>query len=74
VTSGDKRGTRVYDVAPIQETALLVGVEIKGSRSIWRLEDSLAELTRLAETAGLEVVGALEQRLDRPSPATLIGS
>ncbi|MBM4456562.1 MAG: GTPase HflX [Chloroflexi bacterium] len=71
---GDKRGTRVYDVAPVEETALLVGVEIKGSRSIWRLEDSLAELTRLAETAGLEVVGVLEQRLDRPSPATLIGS
>jgi len=51
-----------------------VGVEIKGQRTAWRLEDSLAELERLADTAGLRVVGVLEQRLDRPNPATLIGS
>jgi len=43
-------------------------------RAVWRLEDSLAELERLAETAGLRVVGILEQRLERPHPATLIGS
>lgn len=40
----------------------------------WRLADSLAELARLAETAGAQVVGVLEQRLERPNPATLIGS
>ncbi|MCX7708151.1 MAG: GTPase HflX, partial [Anaerolineae bacterium] len=57
-----------------QETAILVGVEIKGRPSSWSLEDSLAELARLAETAGLRVVGALEQRLERPNPATFIGS
>ncbi len=51
-----------------------MGVEIKGQRTAWRLEDSLAELERLADTAGLRVVGVLEQRLDRPNPATLIGS
>jgi len=28
----------------------------------------------LTETAGVEVVGVLEQRIDRPNPATLIGS
>jgi GTP-binding protein HflX len=53
---------------------LLVGVEIKGQPTDWRLDDSLAELEQLANTAGLEVVGVLEQRLERPNPATLIGS
>lgn len=59
---------------PPQETAILVGVELKGRPSPWSLEDSLAELERLAETAGLRVVGWLEQRIERPNPATLIGS
>ena len=31
-------------------------------------------MERLADTAGLRVVGRLEQRLDRPHPATYIGS
>ena len=57
-----------------QETAILVGVELKGRPTAWLLADSLSELERLAETAGLRVVGTLEQRLDRPNPATLIGS
>jgi GTPase len=56
------------------ETALLVGVEIKGQALTWRLEDSMEELERLADTAGLQVVGALQQRLERPNPRTLIGS
>jgi GTP-binding protein HflX len=51
-----------------------VGVAIKGKGSAWELEDSLSELERLAETAGLRVVGVLEQKLDQPNPATLIGS
>jgi GTP-binding protein HflX len=58
-----------------------VGVELKGRPDAsaggagrWRLEDSLAELGRLAETAGVQVVATLEQRLERPNPATLIGS
>lgn len=57
-----------------QEIALLVGVELKGKTATWSMADSLAELARLADTAGLRVIGALEQRLDRPHPATLIGS
>lgn len=56
------------------EAALLVGIEIKGRASSWSLEASLAELERLADTAGLQVVGVLQQRLDRPNPSTLIGS
>ncbi|MCC6616847.1 MAG: GTPase HflX, partial [Anaerolineae bacterium] len=65
---------RIYDVEPPSETAILVGVEIKGKPASWRLADSLAELERLAATAGLEIVGVLDQRLERPNPATLIGS
>jgi GTP-binding protein HflX len=38
------------------------------------MDDSLTELERLADTAGLRVLGVLEQKLDRPNPATLIGS
>jgi GTPase len=56
------------------ETALLVGVEIRGRTSPWSMEDSLAELARLADTAGLQIVGTLQQRLERPNPRTLIGS
>lgn len=65
---------QVIDIQPPQETALLVGVEFKGRPATWSLADSLSELERLAETAGLRVVGTLEQRLDRAHPATLIGS
>ncbi len=52
----------------------MVGIEFKGKPATWSMEDSLAELARLADTAGLRVVGSLEQRLDRANPATLIGS
>lgn len=36
-------------------------------------EDSLAELEQLAATAGVEVVGKVSQKVDRPNPATLVG-
>jgi GTP-binding protein HflX len=36
-------------------------------------EESLAELSTLAESAGAKVVGEILQRRDRPDPATLIG-
>jgi GTPase len=42
-------------------------------KSPWRAEDSLRELALLADTAGLEVVGSLFQRLDQPSPKFYIG-
>ncbi|NPA91808.1 MAG: GTPase HflX [Chloroflexi bacterium] len=67
--------TRLLPTEAPQERAVLVGVDIKRrrKRSPFTMEESLAELARLAETAGLEVVGTLTQRLDRPHPATLIG-
>jgi len=36
-------------------------------------DDSLAELAQLAATAGVEVVGKISQKVDRPNPATLVG-
>ncbi len=58
---------------PVIERGLLVGVAFKGQPALFSLEDSLDELERLAETAGVTVVGRLTQTLDRPHPATLIG-
>ncbi len=58
---------------PIIERGLLVGVAFKGRPELFSLEDSLEELARLAETAGVTVVGRMTQTLDKPNPATLIG-
>ena len=52
----------------------MVGVELRSESSLISMDDSLSELARLAETAGLEVVGETSQKLDTPNPATYIGS
>lgn len=59
---------------PPRERAFLVGVEFKGHRTILALNDSLAELALLADTAGLDVVGELTQKMDRPNVETFIGA
>jgi GTPase len=56
------------------EKAVLVGTEFFGSLAMMSVEDSLAELARLADTAGLLVVGQITQKLDGPNSATYIGS
>ncbi len=61
-----------------QERAFLVGVEAKGPASFsgdsdWPVKESLAELERLAYTAGMTVVGYEVQQLVHPHPATFIG-
>jgi len=58
---------------PPLERAFLVGVDIFGQEDLLTLEDSLAELTLLADTAGLDVVGQATQKLDHPNPQTFIG-
>ena len=58
---------------PPRERAFLVGVEIRGNKQMLALDDSLAELALLADTAGVDVVGELTQRLDRPHVVTYIG-
>lgn len=40
----------------------------------WPVDASLEELAQLAHTAGIQVVGQAVQRLERPNPATFIGS
>ncbi len=57
-----------------RERAFLVGVELFQEKNLLSLEDSLAELALLADTAGLQVVGETTQKLDRPNPETFIGS
>lgn len=57
-----------------QERAVLVGVDLALEPHLLSLRDSLAELSLLARTAGVRVVGELTQRLDTPNPATLIGT
>ena len=54
--------------------ALLVGVEIRGSRPQFDVGDSLNELALLAQTAGVEVCGRVTQRLHKIDPATFVGT
>ncbi len=51
-----------------------MGVELSGQEHILSLEDSLAELSLLADTAGLSVVGEASQRLNEPNSKTFIGA
>jgi GTP-binding protein HflX len=78
--SSGRRGQRQpLDAAPAplasngRERAVLVGTA-HGDGGGWSAEDSLAELQRLAEAAGVEVAGTALQTLRRISPATFIGS
>lgn len=65
-------------IAP-PEKAYLVGVEWKTipdgkyKPEAWPAEESLSELARLADTAGLDVLGQTVQKLERPNAATFIG-
>jgi GTP-binding protein HflX len=56
------------------EKGFLVGVELKGERHLWRVDDTVDELAQLAATAGIEVLGRTIQRVESPNPATYIGS
>jgi GTPase len=70
--------TELEDVTEVEyrqlrlERVVLVGVWLEGTQA--EAENSLAELARLAETAGSLVLDAVIQRRDRPDPATYIGS
>ncbi len=63
----------VETISP-RERAFLVGGELKQGRPLLSVEDSLQELARLADTAGLEVVGQTWQRFDKPDISTYIGA
>jgi len=70
--------TELQDVTEVEyrqlrlERVVLAGVWTTGT--VTEAENSLAELARLAETAGSDVRQALMQRRDRPDPATYLGS
>ncbi len=56
------------------ERGYLVGLALKQGRPLLSIEDSLAELALLAETAGIRVVGQTQQHIRQINPKTLIGS
>lgn len=58
---------------PLTESAVLVRLVLPGD-SDDEVEESLAEMRRLAWTAGAEVVCTVVQRRAAPCPATLIGA
>ena len=71
-------GTELEDISEVEyrqirlERVVLVGVWTSGT--VRDAERSLAELARLAETAGSQVVAGAIQRRSHPDPATYIGS
>lgn len=56
-----------------KERAFLVGVDLNQEDDLLSLEDSLNELSLLADTAGLDVVGQATQNIRAPNPKTFIG-
>jgi GTP-binding protein HflX len=82
LTTGDfiittKKDDQLITTASPQERAFLVGIDLYqplAKRPSFNIEDSLAELAALADTAGLVVEGGTYQRLDRINPNTLIRS
>jgi len=60
------------DLAARRDRAVLVGID-RGDAD-WPIDESIAELERLAHTAEVDVVAVITQRLDRPNPRTFIGS
>ncbi|SDK39764.1 GTP-binding protein HflX [Actinopolyspora mzabensis] len=70
--------TELSDITEVEyrqlrlERVVLVGVWTEGTSA--QAESSLAELGRLAETAGSEVLDGVVQRRDRPDPATYVGA
>ena len=60
----------IYSSEEVKETVILVGTDIDKEQDI---NETLAELERLVETAGGEVVGSILQRRERPDTATYIG-
>lgn len=56
------------------ERAILVGIDYKGGSDDAFLESTLAELERLTDTAGAQVVAVTTQKLDAPNPRTFVGS
>ena len=70
--SVNKNRFPLMETAEEAEKAILVGVDLPGSS--WSLDETLAELERLAWTAGAETVAVTTQKLSTPNPRTFVGS
>jgi len=64
----------LIDLKPAAERAILVGAPLKRGTARQFTQEHLAELARLADTAGALVVGELTQALEKPNPATYVGT
>ncbi len=63
-----RKGRRIADADGQPERAVLIALDRTGE-----VDEALAELARLAETAGARPVGKVVQRRARPDPATYLG-
>ena len=64
---------KLHDITREQiERAVLVGIEV-GAREVIDADESMAELHALAQSAGVEPVGAVTQKLKAADPRTFIG-
>ncbi|MCI7185189.1 MAG: GTPase HflX, partial [Mitsuokella jalaludinii] len=54
-----------------EERALLAGLDC--GRTLWPIDESMAELARLADTAGATIVGTFIQRREKPDAAFFLG-
>ncbi len=63
----------IIDTQPPREKAFLVGVEFYQDDNLLTIDDSLEELSLLADTAGLDVVGSETQKRSKPHQKTFIG-
>ncbi|MEO8394949.1 MAG: GTPase HflX, partial [Chloroflexota bacterium] len=57
-----------------RERAFLVGLGVRNGHPLLSIEDSLEELTLLADTAGMDIVGQTQQNVAHIDSATFIGS
>lgn len=65
---------RPYPTERPTQRALMLAVDFDEPGNVWRLEDSLGELERLAGTVDVECVGTVTQKLPHPVPGTFVGS
>lgn len=61
------------NIGKTTERAFLIGAQFK-SHTSWEIQDSLAELSQLASTAGATIVGQGFQKLEAPNAGTFIGT
>ncbi|NQW23329.1 MAG: GTPase HflX [SAR202 cluster bacterium] len=66
-------GKRSIPVEPEPEKAVLVALEVNRRNHLWSLDDTLAELEYLANTAGAQVIGRVTQHANRLGP-TFVGA